>query len=78
LLAVSLWLLLRGVAGPVVWAARIAAYGSATFYSVTDVLVGIAAGELTQFNAARGLPVRTIEVDPLVMVGNDVGKLGVW
>jgi hypothetical protein len=58
LLAVSLWLLLRGVPGPVAWAARIAAYGYATFYSVTDVIVGIAAGELTQFNAARGLPER--------------------
>jgi hypothetical protein len=78
LLAVSLWLLLRGVPGPVAWVGRIAAYGYATFYSVTDVLVGIAAGELTQFNAARGLPVHATEVDRLVMVGNDVGELGVW
>ena len=78
LLAVSLWLLLRGVPGPVAWMARIAAYGYATFYSVTDVVVGIAAGELTQFNAARGLPERTVEVDRLIMVGNDVGEIGVW
>ena len=78
LLAVSLWLLLRGVPGPVAWVARIAAYGYATFYSVTDVIVGIAGGELTQLNAARGLPERTVEVDRLIMVGNDVGEIGVW
>jgi hypothetical protein len=78
LLAVSLWLLLRGVPGPVAWAARIAAYGYATFYSVTDVVVGIAAGKLTQFNVARGLPERTVEVDWLFTVGNDVGAVGVW
>src|SRR4051794_41193888 len=51
LLAVSLWLLLRGVPGLVAWVARIAAYGYATYYSVTDVIVGIGAGELTQFSA---------------------------
>jgi hypothetical protein len=78
LLAVSLWLLLRGVPGPVAWVARIAAYGYATFYSVTDVIVGIGAGELTQFNAARGLPERTVEVDRLIGVGNDVGGIGSW
>jgi hypothetical protein len=78
LLAVSLWLLLRGVAGPVAWVARIAAYGYATFYSVTDVIVGIGAGELTQFNAARGLAERTVELDRLIGVGNDVGGIGIW
>jgi hypothetical protein len=78
LLAVSLWLLLRGVLGPVAWVARIAAYGYATFYSVTDVIVGIAAGELTQFNAARGMQERTVEVDQLFTVGNDLGWIGVW
>ena len=78
LLAVSLWLLLRGVPGCVAWVARIAAYGYATFYGVTDVVVGIAAGELTQFNAARGLPERTAEVDRPFSVGNELGWIGVW
>jgi hypothetical protein len=78
LLAVSLWLLLRGVPGPAAWAARIAAYGYATFYSVTDVIVGIGAGELTAFNAARGVQQRTVEIDRLFGVGNDVGEIGVW
>jgi len=78
LLAVSLWLLLRGVPGPVAWVARIAAYGYVTFYSVTDVLIGIGAGELTQFNVARGVQARTVEVDRLFTVGNDVGEIGVW
>jgi hypothetical protein len=77
LLAVSLWLLLRGVPGPVAWVARIAAYGYAVFYSVTDVVVGIAAGELTRFNAARGVPERTVEVDRLFTVGNELGGIGV-
>jgi hypothetical protein len=78
LLAVSLWLLLRAVPGPVAWVARIAAYGYATFYSVTDVVVGIGAGGLTQFNAARGVQARTVEVDRLIGVGNDVGEIGIW
>jgi hypothetical protein len=78
LLAVSLWLLLRGVPGPVAWVARIAAYGYATFYTVTDVLAGIGAGELTQFNAARGVPERTVEVDRLFGVANDLGGIGTW
>jgi hypothetical protein len=78
LLAVSLWLLLRGVPGPVAWVARIAAYGYATFYSVTDVVVGIGAGELTQLDAGRGARARTVEVDRLIGVGNDVGEIGIW
>jgi hypothetical protein len=48
LLAVSLWLLLRGVPGLVAWTARFAAYGFAAFYTALDVLAGIGAGELTQ------------------------------
>jgi hypothetical protein len=78
LLAVSLWLLLRRVPGPMASAARIAAYGYATFYSVTDVIVGIGAGELTEFNRARGVQQRTVEIDRLIGVGNDVGEIGVW
>jgi hypothetical protein len=78
LLAVSLWLLLGGVPGPVAWVARIAAYGYATFYSVTDVIIGIGAGELAQFNAARGVQERTVELDRLFTVGNAVGAIGVW
>jgi hypothetical protein len=77
LLAASLWLLLRGVPGPVAWVARVAAYGYATFYSVTDVLIGIGAGALTRFNAARGVPERTAEVDRLFTVGNELGWVGV-
>jgi hypothetical protein len=78
LLAVSLWLILRRVPGPMAWAGRIAAYGYATFYTVTDVIIGIGAGKLTEFNAARGLQQRTVEVDRLIGVGNDVGGIGVW
>jgi hypothetical protein len=31
-----------------------------------------------QFNAARGLPERTAEVDRLFTVGNELGWIGVW
>jgi hypothetical protein len=78
LLAVSLWLLLPKVPGLVAWAARIAAYGYAAFYTALDVLAGIAAGELTQLNAERGLQEETPEVDRLFVVGNDLGEIGVW
>jgi hypothetical protein len=78
LLAVSLWLLLRGVPGLVAWAARIAAYGYAAFYTALDVLAGIGAGELTQLNAERGLQTDAVEVDRLFAVGNDLGEIGVW
>jgi hypothetical protein len=78
LLALSLWLLLRGLSGPAAWAARIAAYGYAAFYTALDVLAGIAAGELTQLNAERGLQTHTVEVDRMFAVGNDLGEVGVW
>jgi len=78
LLALSLWLLLRGLSGPAAWAARIAAYGYAAFYTALDVLAGIAAGELTQLNAERGLQIDTVEVDRMFAVGNDLGAVGVW
>ena len=78
LLAVSLWLLLGGIAGPVAWAARIAAYGYATFYTALDVLAGIAAGELTQLNAERDLQTDTVAVDRMFAIGNDLGEIGVW
>jgi hypothetical protein len=77
-LAISLWLLLRGVPGLVAWAARIAAYGYAAFYTALDVLAGIAAGELTQLNAERGLQTDAVEVDRMFAVGNDLGDIGVW
>jgi hypothetical protein len=78
LLALSLWLLLRGLPGPAAWVARIAAYGYAAFYTALDVLAGIAAGELTQLNAERGLQTDAVEVDRLFAVGNDLGDIGVW
>jgi len=78
LLAVSVWLLLRGVPGPVAWGARAAAYGYATFYTVTDVLAGIGAGELTRRAGEQGVPEGTVQVDTLFSVGNELGTIGVW
>ena len=78
LLAVSQWLLLRGVPGLIAWAAPIAAYGYAAFYTALDELAGIPAGELTKLNAERGLQTDAVEVDRLFTVGNDLGEIGVW
>jgi hypothetical protein len=43
-----------------------------------DVLAGIAAGELTQLNAERGLQTDVVEVDRMFAVGNSLGEIGVW
>jgi hypothetical protein len=74
LLGVSLWLLLRGLAGPVAWLARIAAYGYAAFYSALDVLAGVATGVLVR----NGADPEAGEVRTLFAIGNDLGDIGVW
>jgi hypothetical protein len=48
LLAVAVWMLLRGVPGPVATVARIAAYGYAVFYTALDLLAGVAAGRVVE------------------------------
>ena len=67
-----------GVPGLVAWGARAAAYGYATFYTVTDVLAGIGAGELTRRAGEQGVPEGTVQVDTLFSVGNELGTIGVW
>lgn len=74
LLAVSLWLLLRGVPGPAAWLGRVAAYGFAAFYTALDVLAGIATGALV----SAGTDPDAREVSTLFAVGNDLGDVGVW
>lgn len=72
LLAVSIWLLLRGVGGPIAWIARIAAFGYAAFYSGLDVLAGIGAGTLVE----RGASPSGDDVLALFSVGNRLGSIG--
>lgn len=73
LLAVVLWVLLGGEHGVVAWAARIAAYGYAVFYTALDVLAGIAAGYAVQ---TEGRPSQ-VSVD-LRSLGNDLGTIGAY
>ncbi|GAA3246591.1 hypothetical protein GCM10017691_54800 [Pseudonocardia petroleophila] len=73
LLAVALWVLLRGERGVVAWLARIAAYGYAAFYTALDVLAGIGAGYLVE--KAQG---GSQEANDLRALGNDLGMIGSW
>jgi len=74
LLAVSLWLVLRGAPGPLAWVARTAAYGYAAFYTGLDLLAGVGTGALVQ----RGTAADSAQVRALFAVGNDLGDIGVW
>lgn len=74
LLAVSLWLLLRGVPGAIAWLARIAAYGFAVFYTGLDLLAGVATGSIVQ----QGATPQTSAVVTLFRVGNDLAEVAAW
>lgn len=71
LISLALWVLLRGVAGPVAALARVAAYGFATFYTALDVLSGIGAGLVVE----TGVPELA---GRLFGVGDALGHAGVW
>lgn len=73
LLAVAVCVLLRGEHGPPAWAARVAAYVYAAFYTALDVLAGIAAGYLVdraQSGSQEALDLRAL--------GDDLGMVGSW
>lgn len=73
LLAVVLWVLLRGERGLVAGAARVAAYGYAVFYTALDALAGIAAGYVVQ---TVGRPDQS-SID-LRSLGNELGTIGAY
>lgn len=73
LLGLSLWLLVRGLRGPLPWLVGVAAFGYAVFYGALDVLAGIATGGLVQ----RGASVDDDEVQTLFRLGNELGTFGV-
>lgn len=73
LVAAAIWVLLDGAGGVVAWAARVAAYGYAAFYTGLDVLAGIGAGLV--FDVQRG---PSASVDRLFQVGDMLGHTGVW
>lgn len=72
LVAVAIAVLLRGDRGPVAWAARIAAYGYATFYTGLDVLAGIGGGLVVEFQGPSPVVGRLFEI------GDRLGAAGVW
>lgn len=71
LLAVVLWVLVRGEHGAFAWLARLAAYVYAVFYTGLDALAGIAAGYATH-TLQRGSQV----VLDLRALGNQLGAVG--
>lgn len=81
LLALLVWVLLRGVRGGVdgalAWAARVLALVYAAFYSALDVLAGIANGAVVDSAATTGQDVDTIKA---VLFGqaSEVGDVGVY
>lgn len=72
LIAVAIWVLLRGERGAAAWGARVAAYGFATFYTGLDVLAGIGAGLVTDVGQGGGPA-----VGRLFEVGDQLGAVGV-
>lgn len=72
LIAVAIAVLLRGERGPLAWAARVAAYGFATFYTALDVLAGIGGGLVTEFQGKGPVVGRLFEI------GDLLGAAGVW
>lgn len=73
LLAVVLWVLLRGENGVTAWLARVAAYAYACFYTALDVLSGIGAGLVT--DVQQGGSQAVLE---LFALGDRLGHVGVW
>ncbi|MEJ3651683.1 hypothetical protein WEH80_01575 [Actinomycetes bacterium KLBMP 9759] len=66
-------MLLRGEREPLAWAARVAAFLYAVYYTGLDALSGIAAGI-----AFDGAGSRDTTVDRLFAIGNNVGEIGRW
>lgn len=72
LLAVVIWVLLRGEGGMVAWVGRIAGYVFAVFYTGLDTVTGIAAGVAVDTKQAS-----TAAVNRLVEVGNELAVPGI-
>lgn len=72
LISVVIWVLLRDLSGPLPWAARVAAFGFAAFYTGLDVLAGIGAG------AAYEVQGDGPAVGRLFGIGGWLGDAGVW
>lgn len=76
LVAVSVWVLLRGERGPVAWGARVLALAYAVLYGALDSIAGIGAPHQVLRAAERGDPRPPIE--DLYEIGDRLGALGVY
>ncbi|GAA5122659.1 hypothetical protein [Pseudonocardia adelaidensis] len=73
LLAVALWVLLRGESGPLARIARVAAYVFAVYYTGLDTLAGIAAGRVVDVEGERGEAALALSA-----LGNELAEVGVY
>lgn len=76
LLAVSMWLVLRGERGPAAWGARLLALAYALLYGALDSIAGIGAAHQVLRTTARGDPRAPIE--DLFHIADQLGALGVY
>ena len=76
LLAVSVFVLLRGERGPASWGARLLAVAYAVLYGALDSIAGIGAPQQVIRTTERGDPRAPIE--DLFEIGDKIGALGVY
>lgn len=76
LLAVSVWVLVRGERGPAAWGARLLALAYAVLYGALDSIAGIGAPQQVIRTEERGDPRPPIE--DLFEIGDALGALGVY
>lgn len=76
LLAVSVWLVLRGERGPAAWGARLLALAYAVLYGALDSIAGIGAPQQVIRTTERGDPRAPIE--DLFEIGDQLGAIGVY
>lgn len=76
LLAVSVFVLLRGERGPVAWGARVLSLAYAVLYGALDSIAGIGAPQQVLRTTARGEPFPPI--NDLYEIGDRLGHLGVY
>ncbi len=75
LLAVPVWVLLRGERGVVAWSARLLAAAYAVLYGALDAIAGIGAGHQVVLAARRGGARPPVE--DLYAIGDPLGQFGV-
>jgi len=76
LLAVSVFVLLRGERGPAAWGARVLVLAYAVLYGALDSIAGLGAPQQVLGTTARGEP--DPPVGDLYEIGDRLGQLGVY